>query len=143
VANSAGSALLVVNGTAASDSTLALRSGGTDQWRISREAATHRLLVSDAPSGQTALIIDPGSAGRRIRMDFRSDIEGPPTGTTISQASLAVNLAKAGPKHLLLAVGNNGSPRFTVDAEGDTSIAGTLTVQGAIAGTGSGLTGSP
>lgn len=58
-----------------------------------------------------------------------------PTGTGVSNGSFYVNPASATLNNTLFGVAVNGTEKFRVDAEGDTTVGGDLTVTGTISGT--------
>src|SRR3989344_1343338 len=53
-----------------------------------------------------------------------------PTGTGVSQGTIYINPSSATADYTLLGVAVNGSSKFRVDAEGDTTISGDLTITG-------------
>lgn len=61
-----------------------------------------------------------------------------PSDTSSSNASFRINPATAGSNEKFLAIQNNGSDRFTVDAEGDVTITGSLSISGTLSGSGVG-----
>jgi hypothetical protein len=59
-------------------------------------------------------------------------LTGTPYGTNLGQGSLYINPSSASTDRTLIGAGVNGVERFRVDAEGDTTIAGSLGTQNAI-----------
>ena len=91
----------------------------------SRSGQAITLTGATAHVGASTFSSTVGIAGKAT---FTAD----PANTTNTNASVVVNPATIASNEFLLSVLNNGSNRFTVDAEGDTTTAGNASITGTL-----------
>src|SRR3989338_3092164 len=150
IADSGASEITVANsGTENAAVTLALAAGITRdvEWDTESEVQTawgsvNILLETeiDASSELITLMDDETGTGYLVfantpilitpTISGLFTLSSIPTGTGVSQGTIYINPSSATADYTLLGVAVNGSSKFRVDAEGDTTISGDITITG-------------